>query len=100
MLCVGAIEAQIRFKPVDKIEYELWEKEVLPTYFRDNAQCKCQFIVSPSFFPSYALYISDYTYENAKHLLINTQTFFQQRIVREKCTRWRAIAFLSSNYIH
>ena len=27
-LCVGAIEAQIRFKPVDKIEYELWGKEV------------------------------------------------------------------------
>ena len=71
LLCVGAVEAQIRFKPVDKTEYEIWGKEILPTYFRDNTQCKCQFIVSPSFFPSHALYISDYTNENSQTFAYN-----------------------------
>ena len=71
MLCVGAVEAQIRFKPVDKTEYEIWGKEILPTYFRDKTQCKCQFIVSPSFIPSHALYISDYTDKNSKTFAYN-----------------------------
>ena len=69
LLCVGAIEAQTRFKPIDKRAYEIWEKRTFSKYY--NKDTKCQFIVSPSFTHSYALYVSDYKDRNSKTFAYN-----------------------------
>lgn len=69
LLCVGTIEAQIRFKPIDKFSYKIWEKGTFSKYYNENTEC--QFIVSPSFTPSYALYVSDYKNRNIKKIAHN-----------------------------